>query len=163
MRVIIVRSTVIAAIYIALVLLLHPFSYGPIQVRVADMLSPLPYIMGIESVFALTIGTFIANIFSPFGIWDMAIGTLCTFIYSIANYIIGKVFGYRRWLLPIIALIDSTIVGIFIGVILLSYIFEAGQALPLFIFITIGNLIATLPGAVIVVPAIRRILIVKRK
>ncbi len=158
MRIVVVRGIVIAATYISLVLLLHPLSYGAIQIRVADMLSPLPYIMGIESVLALTIGTFIANIFSPFGVWDIAIGTICTFTYTLINYIIGKIFGYRKWLLPVIAIIDSAIVGIYIGVLLLGYIFGVGEPSLLFIFVTAGNLVATLPGALIVIPAIRRIL-----
>lgn len=153
----VVRGIVIAAIYVSLVLLLHPFSYGPIQIRVADMLSPLPYIMGVESVFALTVGTFIANIFSPFGVWDIVIGTLCTFTYSILNYIIGRFFGYRKWLLPVIALMDSIVVGIYIGALLLGHIFGVGDALLLFLFVTLGNLAATLPGALIVIPAIMRI------
>lgn len=153
----VIRGIVIAAIYTSLVLLLHPFSYGPIQVRVADMLSPLPYIMGVESVFALTVGTFIANIFSPFGVWDIVVGTLCTFTYSIINYAIGRFFGYRRWLLPVIAVIDSIIVGLYIGAILLSHIFGLGEPLPLFIFVAAGNLAATLPGALIIIPTIRRV------
>lgn len=157
MKIVVVRGIVIAAMYIALVLLLHPLSYGPIQVRVADMLSPLPYIMGIEGVLGLTIGTLIANIFSPFGVWDIVIGTACTFTYSILNYIIGRILGYRRWALPLIAVMDSAIVGLYIGIILLGYIFEVGQPHLLFIFVTAGNLAATLPGALIVIPAIRRI------
>ncbi|MCS7111279.1 MAG: QueT transporter family protein [Ignisphaera sp.] len=157
MKVAIVRGIVIAAVYISLVVLLHPLSFGPIQIRVADMLSPLPYIMGIESVLALTLGTAVANIFSPFGIWDIVIGTVCTLTYSIINYIIGKLFGYRRWLLPIVAVVDSIIVGLYIGVVLLGYIFEAGQPHMLFLLVLLGNLAATIPGALIVIPAIRRV------
>ncbi len=147
---------VIAAMYAALVWLLPGISFGPWQIRVADVLNPLPYVMGFESVLGLTIGTAIANIISQFGVFDIAIGTLCTFVYSIINYAIGRIFGYRKWLLPIIAVIDTIVVGIFIGVILLSFIAGLGEPLYMFISVIPGEFIANIVGAIVIVPIIRR-------
>ncbi len=151
----------IAAMYIALVWILPSISFGPIQIRVADILSPLPYVMGIESVLGLTIGTAIANLLSPYGIWDVAIGTLCTFTYSIINYAIGRAFGYRKWLLPMISVIDALVVGIYIGIVLLSYIGGLGEPLYLFTLLTLENLVATMIGALVVVPLVRRYMVIR--
>jgi uncharacterized membrane protein len=73
-----IKAISIAGLYAALVMALPGISYGPLQIRIADILSPLPYIMGFESVVGLTLGTLIANILSPYGIWDMAIGLYAT-------------------------------------------------------------------------------------
>ncbi|MEM4756995.1 MAG: QueT transporter family protein [Desulfurococcaceae archaeon] len=151
-----ISGVVIAATYAALVWVLQPISFGPIQVRVADMLSPLPYVMGFESVIGLTLGTFIANTLSPYGLMDMLIGTSCTFTYALINYLFGKLVGYRRAVLPIVAIMDSAIVGIFIGILLLSVVFGEGDPLFLFAIVFVGNLAATMPGALIIVPVIRK-------
>jgi len=146
----------IAAMYIALVWILPGISFGPLQIRVADMLNPLPYIMGFEAVLGLTIGTLVANLISFYGVWDMAIGTLCTFTYSIINYAMGRLFGYRKWLLPLIAVIDTIVVGIFIGIILFSFIAEIGEPLPMFISVIPGELVVNMAGAIIIIPIVRR-------
>ncbi len=151
-----VTAIVIAATYASLVIVLQSISFGPIQVRVADMLSPITYVTGFEGVLGLTLGTLIGNIVSPYGIFDVVIGTLCTFVYSSINWLLGRVFGYRKWLLPVVALVDALVVGIFIGVILQGVIFKAGEPIYLFALLTGENLVATIPGALLLVPLIRR-------
>ncbi|MDK6029213.1 QueT transporter family protein [Ignisphaera sp. 4213-co] len=147
---------VLAAIYAALVIGLQPISFGPIQFRVADILSPITYVTGLEGVAGLTLGTLIGNIVSPYGVLDMVIGTLCTFTYSIVNWLLGKLVGYRKKLLPIIAVLDATIVGFDIGFILLGLIFRAGNPLQLFILVFTGNVVATMIGALLLVPRVRK-------
>jgi len=112
--------------------------------------------MGFEAVLGLTIGTLIANLISFYGIWDMAIGTLCTFTYSVINYAMGRAFGYRKWLLPLIAVIDTIIVGIFIGIILFSFIAKSGEPLPMFISVIPGELVVNMAGAIIIIPIVKR-------
>jgi len=153
-----IYSIVIAALYASLVWVFPYVSFGPWQIRIADILNPVSYILGFESVIGLTIGTLFANLISPFGVWDIIIGTACTFTYSFVNYILGRVFGYRKWMLPLIAVIDTLIIGLFIGVLLLSNIAGLGEGDPLIMFISVlpGSLITNFTGALILVPAIKK-------
>lgn len=153
---------VLAATYFVLTVVLHPISYGPIQMRVSDVMSPLSYILGLPGVAGLTLGTLLANVFSPYGLWDIVIGTLCTFTYSSVNYALYRLFGYRRILLPLIAVIDSVIVGVFIGFILLGLIAEAGDPLVLTAILTLSSLVPMGLGALVLVPLTARALGVEK-
>jgi len=155
-RIRVLYGIIIASMYTVLVWILPGISFGPLQVRVADLLNPLPYIMGFESVIGLTIGTFFANLVSQYGLPDMVIGTICTFIYSLFNYVLGRVFSYKKILLPVIAVVDTIIVGIFIGIILLSIILGVGEPLPIFLSILPGELIVNIIGALIIIPRVRK-------
>ncbi|MEM0341070.1 MAG: QueT transporter family protein [Acidilobaceae archaeon] len=148
----------LAIVYFVLTVALHPISYGPIQVRMSDILSPLSYILGLPGVAGLTLGTFLANFFSPYGFWDVVIGTACTFTYCIINYGLFKLFGYRRVLLPVVALIDSIVVGIYIGIVLLGTIAKAGDPLKLAVLLTGETLIPMSIGALVLVPLVARAL-----
>jgi uncharacterized membrane protein len=154
----ILTAVVLAALYAALVIALPSISYGPIQVRVADILSPLPYVMGFESVIGLTLGTLIANAFSPYGVWDTVIGTLCTFTYTLIDWALGKKVGYRKWMLPVVAVINSLVVGLYIGYILLGAVAGAGNPVELFVFLTAESLIPMGVGSLVVVPVVKRYL-----
>ena len=55
-----VRTAMIAAIYTALSLLLAPFSYGPVQVRVSEALTLLPVLSG-EAIPGIVLGCALAN------------------------------------------------------------------------------------------------------
>jgi uncharacterized membrane protein len=154
----VVTALVLAVTYAVLVLLLPGISYGPIQVRVADILSPLPYVMGLESVLGLTLGTLISNVLSPYGVWDIAIGTLCTFTYTLIDWVLGRVLGYRRWALAVIAIVNSVTVGLYIGVLLIGVIAEGGDPAYLFILLTGESLIPMSIGSFLLVPTVRRYL-----
>jgi len=115
---------IIAAIYAALCVLLQPISYGPIQFRVADALSLLPYnpALGAAAVIGLTIGTLIANAFSPYGVYDMAVGTLTSLIYSVAVYYIGKKWYGKLWSLLLAIAVEVATITLMIGYVLLHLI-----------------------------------------
>ncbi|MDE6549998.1 MAG: QueT transporter family protein [Clostridia bacterium] len=83
------RAGIIAAMYAALTLTLSQFAYGPIQLRPAEALTMLPLLYA-ESVPALFIGCLIANLLSPYGVWDIAIGSAITLIAAIATYFTPK-------------------------------------------------------------------------
>ena len=85
----IVYTALIAALYCALTVALYPISYGPLQFRVSEALCILPLFMP-QSVIGLTVGCFIANIFSSAGPLDMLFGTLATLIAAILSSIAGK-------------------------------------------------------------------------
>lgn len=73
----IARIAVIAALYAAITIILAPFSYGPIQVRVSEALTVLPFIFP-ESTIGLFIGCLIANLYGGYGILDIVFGSLAT-------------------------------------------------------------------------------------
>lgn len=73
------RNALLAAIYAALTLGLAPFSYGPVQVRVSECLTLLAFCSR-KWIAGLTAGCFLANLGSPFGLPDMVLGTLATFL-----------------------------------------------------------------------------------
>ena len=70
---------IIAALYIALTIGLAPMSYGPIQVRVSEFMTLLAFVNK-KYIPGLVIGCFLANLGSPFGITDMVVGALATFL-----------------------------------------------------------------------------------
>lgn len=76
----IVRQGVIAALYTVLTVI-PPFSslsYGPLQFRVSEILTLLAF-FNPEYIWGLTIGCFVANLFSPY-ILDILIGTFASFL-----------------------------------------------------------------------------------
>ena len=75
------RISLIAAVYVVLCIVLQPFSYGAVQVRVSEALTLLPLLTP-DAVIAVTIGCFLSNLFSM-SPWDMLFGTLATLIAAV--------------------------------------------------------------------------------
>ena len=71
------RSALVAAIYVILTLGIAPISYGPVQFRIAEILNLLAFFNPIY-IIAVSVGCFISNLFSPFGLYDVFFGTLHT-------------------------------------------------------------------------------------
>ena len=78
-----VYSAAIAAIYAALTIALAPISYGPVQLRLSEIMILL-VLVNPRFKTGLILGCLIANLFSPFGIVDVIFGTLATAIAVIA-------------------------------------------------------------------------------
>jgi uncharacterized membrane protein len=72
-------NALIAAIYVNLTLITSSFSYLNIQFRVAEILILLVFFRK-DYIIGLTFGCFIANLFSPLGIYDALFGTLATLL-----------------------------------------------------------------------------------
>lgn len=79
-----VRCALVAALYVALCLALAPFSYGAIQVRVAEALCLLP-VFGPEYIVAVTLGCLLAN-FLGSTLIDVVFGTLATLLACLVTY-----------------------------------------------------------------------------
>ena len=79
-----VRCAVIAAVYVVLCLALAPFSYGAVQVRVAEALCLLP-VFGAEYIVGVTLGCFLANLLGSTVI-DVVFGTLATLLACLVTY-----------------------------------------------------------------------------
>ena len=108
----IVRTALIAAVYVALCLVLAPLSYGPVQVRVSEALTLLP-ILCPEAVLGVTLGCFIANMFGGMPI-DLVVGTLATLLAALAT---RKLRNVRRWRgRPVIASLPPVLINaVFVG------------------------------------------------
>lgn len=86
----IARASIIAGLYVVLTLLVAPFAYGPVQFRISEALTILP-LFYLESIPALAVGCFLANLFSGYAI-DMVLGTLATLVAAICTRVLRKVY-----------------------------------------------------------------------
>lgn len=115
----IVKSAVIAAVYAGLTYLSSIFgiAYGPIQFRLSEALTILP-VFTPAAIPGLTVGCFLGNITSPYGIVDVLCGTFATLIAAVLSYFTRKIKFKDMPLLsavfPVIA--NAVIVGLEITV-----------------------------------------------
>lgn len=77
----IAAAGLIAALYAVLTVFLPIPQYSGIQFRVAEAMTVLPFLFP-EAIWGLTVGCFLANLFSPF-LLDCVIGTLATFLAAL--------------------------------------------------------------------------------
>lgn len=75
------RSGMIGAAYAVMAIFGSVFgiTYGPIQFRFSEALCLLPFLFP-EAVGGLFVGCLIANIFSPYGLLDIVVGSLATLL-----------------------------------------------------------------------------------
>ncbi len=128
-----------AALYAALVVVLGAFSYGPIQVRVADSMVAAVPLLGIPGVLGHTLGVFIGNIFSSAGLIDL-LNTIPSFAMSFVVYYVYKR-TQNDYTVIATCIAYSTVIGTTVGW-MLSYLY----GLPLLLtiaYVTIGNIIAS--------------------
>ena len=128
-----------AALYAALVVGLGGFSYGPIQVRIADSMVAAVPLLGIPGVLGHTLGVFIGNIFSPDGLLDL-LNTIPSFAMSFVVYYVYKRTGNDYTVIGTCAAY-SAVLGTTVGW-MLSYLY----GLPLLLtiaYVAIGNFVAT--------------------
>ena len=78
------RCGMVAALYVVLCMALQPFSYGAVQVRVAEALCLLP-VFGAEYIFGVVLGCFLANLLGS-TIVDVIFGTLATLLACLVTY-----------------------------------------------------------------------------
>ena len=130
---------VYAALYAALVVVLGGFSYGPVQVRIADsMLAAVP-LLGLPGVLGHTLGVFIANIFSTVGLIDL-LNTIPSFAMSFVIYYVYKQTKNDYTVIGT-CIAYSAVLGVTVGW-MLSYVYS----LPLLLtmaYVAIGNVLAS--------------------
>lgn len=95
---------VIAAVYAALTVVEAGFGSGQVQVRVAEALCVLPFLMPV-SMWGLFAGCIIANLVSGAGMLDVVFGSLATLL---AAFITSKI--KIKWLTPLPAVICNTVI-----------------------------------------------------
>ena len=72
-----IEISVIAALYVVLTIVVQPISFGEIQFRLSEVLMLLVFYNRKYSV-SMILGCLIANLWSPYLLWDMIFGTLAT-------------------------------------------------------------------------------------
>ena len=108
-----VLSAFIGSAYAVLTIMLIPFSYGQIQVRISEALTLLPYFSSF-SIPGLFIGCLIANLVGGYGLPDIIFGSLATLTAAILTYYIGKSnIKYKKYLAPLPpVVINAVVVGL---------------------------------------------------
>lgn len=112
------QAGLIAALYTALTLLLPALSFGPVQLRFAEMLTILPAFTPV-AIPGLTVGCILANAVGTAmganlaGGWDILIGSAATLLAALCTYALR---GVRFKGLPVLAtlppvLFNALIIG----------------------------------------------------
>ena len=81
-------SAVLAAVYAALTVALAPISYGPVQFRISEALTALPFLMP-GTVWGVFIGCLIANLYTGSAL-DIVFGSLATLLAGLLTAWFGK-------------------------------------------------------------------------
>jgi uncharacterized membrane protein len=66
-------SGIIAALYVAVSLSIAPLAYAAIQFRIPEMFNHL-VVFNKKFIFGIVLGVFVANLFSPLGMYDLFFG-----------------------------------------------------------------------------------------
>ena len=102
-------GAVIAAVYVVLTVIFAPISFGPMQVRIAEMLMILPMFTP-AAVPGLFIGCIIANMLGGAIALDVIFGSLATLIGAWVGYLLRR----NRWLVPIPPIISNALIVPFV-------------------------------------------------
>jgi uncharacterized membrane protein len=126
-----IYTSVIAAVYTVLTMSTSFVGYGPIQFRIAEVLTLLVFIDK-KYIPGLVLGCFLSNLASPLGIMDWILGTLATFL---SVYMISKTKN-----LFLASLWPSIINGLIIGseLYFLGFIPQTSLKIPAFALTTLS-------------------------
>jgi uncharacterized membrane protein len=127
----IARGAVIAALYAVVTIIFQPISFGPVQLRISEALTVLPFLWA-EAIPGLFAGCLIANIAGGMGPWDILLGSAATLLAAALTY-----FAPRRFLAataPVVT--NAVIVGWY-----LSLLTNMNLALTIF-YVACGEAVA---------------------
>lgn len=123
------QAAMIAAIYVVLTFVFAPFSFGQIQVRIAESLTILPFFTP-AAIPGLFIGCLIGNILGGGILPDIICGSLATLIGAFFTYLLRK---QNKYLAPVPPIAANTIIIPFV----LHYGYGINLPIP-FLMLTIG-------------------------
>lgn len=104
----IVYAGLVAATYAVVTVAFAPISFGPLQLRVAGLLKPLALLSPVMGL-GLAVGVGLANLTSPFGMWDFVAMPIVTYGAALVAY------SLRRR--PVVAmLVQAVIIAIGVAV-----------------------------------------------
>lgn len=104
-------SGMIAALYVTLTVALSPISFGPVQFRVAEALTLLPFFMP-EAIPGLFVGCFLSNLAGGFGLIDIIVGSGATLFAAWLTFKMPNI--WLAALPPVV--INALVVGSYIGI-----------------------------------------------
>lgn len=84
-----VYGAAIAAVYVVLTMLFAPISFGPIQFRISEVLTILPFFTPV-AIPGLFVGCLLSNILGMCAIWDVIFGSLATLIGAVGTYLLRR-------------------------------------------------------------------------
>ncbi len=122
------EAAVIAAIYTVLVLVFQPISFGPIQFRIAEALTILPYFTP-AAIPGVAIGCFLSAVLTGADILDMVFGSLTTLIAAILSYQLRR----YKFLVPIPPIVANALIIPWV----LRYAYHIPDAIP-YMMLTVG-------------------------
>ena len=125
----ITQAAVIAALYVVLVVIFNYISFGPIQFRVAEALTILPYFTP-AAIPGLFIGCILANVIGGAVIWDIIFGSIATLIGAVFTYLFRK---KSKFLAPLPPVLANTIIVPWV----LKYAYGA-EEMVWFMAVTVG-------------------------
>ena len=125
----ITQAAVIAALYVVLVVVFNYISFGPIQFRVAEALTILPYFTP-AAIPGLFIGCILANVIGGAVIWDIVFGSIATLIGAVFTYLLRK---KSKFLAPLPPVLANTIIVPWV----LKYAYGA-EEMVWFMAVTVG-------------------------
>lgn len=96
------QAAMIAAVYVVLCVVFAPVSYGPIQARIAEAMTILPYFTP-AAIPGLFIGCLIANLLGGSIMLDVVFGSLATLLGAVGTYLLRKKNHFLAPLPPILA------------------------------------------------------------
>jgi uncharacterized membrane protein len=129
-----IQASVIAAVYAVLTIMLMPFSYGVMQVRISEALTVLPYFTP-AAIPGLFIGCLVSNMVGPYGLMDMVLGSSATLIAAICSYYLRS----RPLLVPLPPVLAN---GIVVGS-MLYFVYKVPMPLTVcMLWVAAGELIA---------------------
>ena len=107
------RAAIVAALYTAVTLVVYPFSFGYLQIRISEALTILPFFMP-EAILGLFVGCIISNFFSPnIIILDVIFGSIATLLAALLTNLCSKLGKAGRWLAPLPpVLVNAVVIGL---------------------------------------------------
>jgi uncharacterized membrane protein len=109
-------AAMIAAVYLVLTMIFYVTSFQPLQSRLAEALTVLPYFTPV-AIPGLFVGCILANILGGNGIWDVVVGSLASLLAAYLTYKLTYNKPKRKWLAPLPAvLVNAVAVGIMLSV-----------------------------------------------
>jgi len=136
-------TIIFASLYAALVYINIPLSYSAFQFRIAGVLRPA---IGKKWVlaFGYAIGVVAANVFSPFGAWDLVFMPVASFLAGLAGYVVAKKFSGNYF-------ITGAVIALIIPV-CVSWMLSQIQGVPMiatFPYLLVAEQVVCLIGALV--------------
>ncbi len=103
-------SALVAALYAGLTMALAPISFGPVQFRVAEALTLLPFFIP-EAVPGLFVGCVLSNLLGGFGVADVVLGSAATLA---AAWLTSRMPNLWLAAVPPVA-VNAAVVGVYLA------------------------------------------------